>query len=66
MSPYKSDNEAPPLHGNGYNMLFVDGHVTWVKRSDFLFPPRSASHWNRDNLPHPEEWAPQTNWAVLQ
>jgi len=27
-----------------------------VPRSDYLYPPRSARHWNRDNKPHPETW----------
>jgi prepilin-type N-terminal cleavage/methylation domain-containing protein/prepilin-type processing-associated H-X9-DG protein len=51
-------------HGQGYNMLFCDGHVVLVKRNDFLFPPRTARHWNRDNQPHQEVWAPRNEWAV--
>jgi prepilin-type processing-associated H-X9-DG protein len=66
MSPYKMDNETAAPHGSGYNMLFVDGHVAWVKRSDYLFPPRSAPNWNNDHQPHPEEWAPTSDWAVQQ
>jgi hypothetical protein len=30
-----------------------------VKRSDYLFPPRTARNWNRDNQPHEEVWAPR-------
>jgi hypothetical protein len=45
-------------------MLFGDGHVLLVNRSDYLFPPRTAHDWNRDNQPHPEAWAPRQMWAV--
>jgi prepilin-type N-terminal cleavage/methylation domain-containing protein/prepilin-type processing-associated H-X9-DG protein len=64
MSPWIMENEAAPSHGPGYNMQFCDGHVVWVKRSDYLYPPRTASNWNSDNQPHPEAWAPTTFWAV--
>jgi prepilin-type N-terminal cleavage/methylation domain-containing protein/prepilin-type processing-associated H-X9-DG protein len=64
MSPYQLDNETPPPHGNGLNTLFVDGHVAWVKRNDFLYPPRTACHWNRDNQPHPEQWASMSQWVI--
>jgi prepilin-type processing-associated H-X9-DG protein len=56
--------ESAPPHGKSYNMLFCDGHVTLTRRSDYLYPPRSASHWNCDNRPHPEFWLPQSQWAV--
>ena len=56
--------EAPLPHDQGYNILFCDSHVSLVKRADYLFPPRSASHWNRDNQPHPEAWAPKSFWPV--
>ncbi len=55
--------EAPP-HAQGYNMLFCDTHVALVKRKDYLYPPRTASHWNRDNQPHPEAWPATNQWAV--
>ena len=58
--------ESDPPHEQGYNTLFCDGHVVLVKRSDYLFPPRSAQNWNRDNQPHEEAWAPRTGWAVQQ
>lgn len=66
MSPYELDNETEAPHGNGYNMLFVDGHVGWVKRNDFLYPPRTARNWNRDNQSHSEAWAPTNDWVVRQ
>jgi prepilin-type processing-associated H-X9-DG protein/prepilin-type N-terminal cleavage/methylation domain-containing protein len=58
--------ETAPPHGQGYNILFCDGHVASVKRSDYLFPPRTAHNWNRDNQPHPEAWAPTNAWMVQQ
>jgi prepilin-type processing-associated H-X9-DG protein/prepilin-type N-terminal cleavage/methylation domain-containing protein len=56
--------EAAPPHGQAYNILFCDGHVVLVKRSDYLYPPRSARNWNSDNQAHPEAWAPKSMWAV--
>jgi prepilin-type processing-associated H-X9-DG protein len=56
--------EADPPHSKGYNMLFVDTHVALVKRKDYLYPPRTAHNWNRDNQPHPEMWDPVSEWAV--
>ncbi|MDB6036749.1 MAG: Type secretion system protein [Verrucomicrobiales bacterium] len=46
----------PPRHGNGYNMLFCDGHVAFVKRLDLTDLRRSARNWNNDCQPHPESW----------
>ena len=56
--------ETTPPHGQGYNVLCIDGHVALVKRRDFLYPPRTAQHWNRDNQPHPEAWAPRGEWVI--
>jgi len=58
--------ETAPPHGKGYNMLFCDGHVAFVNRRDYLYPPRTARHWNRDNQPHSEAWAPPYYWMVQQ
>jgi prepilin-type N-terminal cleavage/methylation domain-containing protein/prepilin-type processing-associated H-X9-DG protein len=66
MSPYKLENETASPHGSSYNMLFVDGHVKPVNRNDFLFPPRTAPNWNRDNQPHPEAWASTNDWVVQE
>jgi prepilin-type N-terminal cleavage/methylation domain-containing protein len=67
MLPYGTiPAETAPLHKTGYNTLFADNHLSLVKRKDLLFPPRSASHWNRDNQPHAELWAPRNQWAVQQ
>jgi prepilin-type N-terminal cleavage/methylation domain-containing protein/prepilin-type processing-associated H-X9-DG protein len=62
--PWSQEREVAPPHGQGYNILFVDGHAGLVKRSDYLYPPRSAHNWNRDNQPHPETWAPSSLWCV--
>jgi prepilin-type N-terminal cleavage/methylation domain-containing protein/prepilin-type processing-associated H-X9-DG protein len=56
--------EVAPPHGQGYNILFCDGHVVWEKRSHYLYPPWSAANWNCDHQPHPETWAPRSLWAV--
>ncbi len=56
-------SETDPLHGKGYNILFADGRVGFVKRKDYLHPPRAARHWNRDNQAHPELWRAAGEWA---
>jgi prepilin-type N-terminal cleavage/methylation domain-containing protein/prepilin-type processing-associated H-X9-DG protein len=58
--------ESSPPHGKGYSLLFCDGHVSLVGRNAYLFPPRTAHHWNRDNQPHEELWAPRNEWAAQQ
>lgn len=55
--------ETGPVHERGYNVLFADGHVALLDRKSYLNPPRAASHWNRDNRPHPELWRPANEWA---
>jgi prepilin-type processing-associated H-X9-DG protein/prepilin-type N-terminal cleavage/methylation domain-containing protein len=64
MLPWTMDKEEAPPHGLGYNILFCDGHVVWVRRSDYLYPPRTAANWNSDDQPHPEAWAPVSMWAI--
>jgi prepilin-type processing-associated H-X9-DG protein len=65
MSPWSLNYpEALPLHGQGFNMAFCDGHVSFLRREDFLYPPRTAANWNSDHKPHPEGWAPLNMWAV--
>ncbi len=56
--------EAAPPHAQGYDILFADGHVSLVKRKDYLYPPRTAHNWNRDNQPRPEVWLPTNQWPV--
>ena len=62
----ESLGEAAPPHSEGYNVLFADGHVALIKRRYYLYPPRSAHQWNRDNQPHPESWKPTDQWAVQE
>jgi prepilin-type N-terminal cleavage/methylation domain-containing protein/prepilin-type processing-associated H-X9-DG protein len=71
MNPWRSlmgmplaTSEGAPPHSQGYNLLFADTHVDLVKRRDYLYPPRTAHNWNRDNQPHPELWSPASDWAV--
>jgi prepilin-type N-terminal cleavage/methylation domain-containing protein/prepilin-type processing-associated H-X9-DG protein len=61
IAPY---TEANPPHAQGYNILFADAHVDLVKRKDYLYPPRTARNWNRDNQPHPELWSAGSEWVV--
>jgi len=63
---YSSFPEVTPLHGPGYNIAYCDSHVAFVNRSFCLYPPRSASCWNRDDEPHRDVWAPRFFWQVLQ
>jgi len=56
--------EAKPPHAEGYNLLFADGHVSLVKRRDYLYPPRTAQNWNHDHQPHPELWCATNEWVV--
>ncbi len=60
---YFSGDEAPSPHRAGYNVLFCDGHVAYVRRIDYLYPLRSANYWNCDHQPHPETWAPANFWV---
>ena len=65
MTPWKLRyQELAPLHGKGYNILFCDGHIAFVKREDYLYPPRTAANWNCDHQSHPEAWAPRAMWSV--
>ena len=61
-----TSQELPPTHSLGYQVVFVDGHVASVKRTDYLYPPRTAQNWNGDNQPHAADWAPTADWAVTK
>jgi prepilin-type processing-associated H-X9-DG protein len=63
MTPWSLHDEAPPLHDEHVNVLFCDGHVGYVRRKDYLYPPRTAANWNIDHQPHPEAWAPPERWV---
>jgi prepilin-type N-terminal cleavage/methylation domain-containing protein/prepilin-type processing-associated H-X9-DG protein len=58
--------EFAPPHSQGYNFLHVDGHVAPVTRRNLYYPPVAAPHWDNDNQPHPELWAPRSDWIVQQ
>lgn len=68
MAPYRflEWEEKGPLHVEGYNLLLGDGHARAVTKRAYLYPPRAAHNWNRDNQPHPELWAPQNEWVVQE
>jgi prepilin-type processing-associated H-X9-DG protein len=61
---FPGTNEVTAPHANGYNLLFVDGHVSLIKRKDYLYPPETAQNWNHDHQPHSELWLPTNEWAV--
>jgi prepilin-type processing-associated H-X9-DG protein len=49
--------ELQPLrHGKGFNFVFCDGHVSLVRRTDFMNPSNSWQNWNNDHQPHSETW----------
>jgi|SRR5579872_7502253 len=48
--------QQPLQHGKSFNVLLCDQHVSARKVADLFDPTKSASNWNRDNLPHPETW----------
>jgi prepilin-type processing-associated H-X9-DG protein len=56
--------EANAPHSDGYNLVFADGHVSLVKRRNYLYAPRSSQNWNRDHQPHPELWPPRSEWVI--
>jgi len=50
------DTGQPFRHGKGFNFLFCDGHVSLVKRSDFMNRTNSWQNWNNDHQAHMETW----------
>ena len=62
MTMYLSDSRHyPPLWDEDADQLCFEKLYPY-----YLYPPRTAHNWNRDNQPHPETWAPTTQWMVLQ
>jgi prepilin-type N-terminal cleavage/methylation domain-containing protein/prepilin-type processing-associated H-X9-DG protein len=53
-----SQTQAPPQHGQNFNVLFCDGHVKAIKTNDLFNPTNTAIYWNNDHQPHPETWVP--------
>jgi prepilin-type processing-associated H-X9-DG protein len=48
----------PARHGNNYNSLFCDGHVSAMSPWTLFNPTNTAPMWNYDHQPHPELWIP--------
>jgi prepilin-type processing-associated H-X9-DG protein len=46
----------PARHGNNYNSLFCDGHVSAMSPWILFNPTNTAAMWNYDHQPHPELW----------
>ena len=53
----RSSHVIAPWHFPGDNVLFVDGHLEFIKRSA-LYPPteNARRRFNNDHEPHPETW----------
>jgi prepilin-type N-terminal cleavage/methylation domain-containing protein/prepilin-type processing-associated H-X9-DG protein len=57
---WRSWTNVPPfkwaiIHGTGYNVSFVDGHVAFMKVLDVIAQSDEVRrHWNNDHQPHPE------------
>ena len=45
-------------HGENYNQLYCDGHVSPMRPAVLFNPSNSAAIWNYDHQPHPELWTP--------
>lgn len=50
------EEPGPLRHGTGFNFLFCDGHVSLVRRVDFVNRTNSWQNWNNDGQAHPETW----------
>jgi hypothetical protein len=48
----------PPQHGNYFNVLSCDAHVSAIPIADLFNPEVTARNWNVDHQPHPELWSP--------
>lgn len=46
----------PRRHGQNYNQLFCDGHITAMDPNVLFNPTNTATMWNYDHDPHPESW----------
>jgi prepilin-type processing-associated H-X9-DG protein len=46
----------PARHGENYNQLFCDGHVSAMSPWIIFDPRKSAAMWNYDHKPHQESW----------
>ena len=48
----------PARHGQNYNQLFCDGHISAMSPWILFNYTNSAAMWNYDHESHPELWAP--------
>jgi prepilin-type processing-associated H-X9-DG protein len=56
-SVLKNQLEPSISHNPGVNASFCDGHVSYMRLSDYLAPTETARRrWNNDNQFHPETW----------
>ncbi len=58
---FSSDMAAEPYvrpHGQEYNQVFCDGHVSSLPPGVLFNPTNSAALWNYDHQSHPELWTP--------
>lgn len=56
LPPGLSFFQKPLQHGQSFNVLFCDLHVTPIRVPDLFDPNKNAAHFNYDGQPHPETW----------
>ena len=50
---FSNPGEVQPLrHGANYNVSFIDGHCSLVKRADYADATKTGGSWNRDHQAH--------------
>jgi prepilin-type N-terminal cleavage/methylation domain-containing protein/prepilin-type processing-associated H-X9-DG protein len=48
--------QVPPQHGQNFNVLFCDGHVTSMRVLDLFSLTKNALLWNNDHQRHSDCW----------
>jgi prepilin-type N-terminal cleavage/methylation domain-containing protein/prepilin-type processing-associated H-X9-DG protein len=56
LDPFNYIIQNPSQHGQSFNVLFCDAHVSFMRIADLAISSRSADLWNYDHQPHPESW----------
>jgi prepilin-type N-terminal cleavage/methylation domain-containing protein/prepilin-type processing-associated H-X9-DG protein len=56
LNPFNYIIQNPPQHGQSFNVLFCDAHVSFIRIADLGICSKSAALWNYDHQPHPESW----------